>query len=52
MAWWVPLLVMGAGVLIAARITRWVNWFTYGENRERHLRHQRGQDATRKPDEP
>lgn len=51
MAWWVPLLVLGAGVLIAARITRWVNWFTYGQNRERHVRAQREKEAAHKPDE-
>lgn len=52
MAWWVPLLILGAGVLIAARITSWVNWFTYGQNRERRLRELREKEAAHKPDEP
>jgi len=29
------LAVLIAGALAAVKLTRWVNWFTFGENRER-----------------
>lgn len=32
---YLPAVILVLGVLLAARITRWVNRFTFGENREK-----------------
>jgi len=32
--WWVPLALL-LGMYLAVKITSWVNWFTFGENRQR-----------------
>ncbi|MBI5178970.1 MAG: hypothetical protein HZA04_06890 [Nitrospinae bacterium] len=37
--------VLVGGIVLAALITRWVNWFAYGENRARREKQKRETDA-------
>ncbi len=52
MSWWVPALILLVGVFLAARITKWVNWFTYGQNRERLLRELREEERNKRGGPP